>query len=107
MGTNQAFIPAPVLEDRKAFFNFMDFSRLESDLPHLTSQVLVALDVIESQLADGRLFMTGPERGLPTSWPTFRSGCFAATSRKLRHWVAALPRVARLGSAHGPDGSWD
>jgi glutathione S-transferase len=64
MGTNQAFIPAPVLEDRKAFFNFMDFSRLEEDIPHLSTQVLVALDLIEQQLADGRAFLTGPRAGL-------------------------------------------
>ena len=93
MGTNQAFIPAPVLEDRKAFFNFMDFSRLESDLPHLTSQVLVALDVIESQLADGRRFMTGSEPGLADILAYFPLWMLRGNVARTPEWVAELPRL--------------
>ncbi len=64
MGTNQALIPAPVLEDRKAFFNFMDFANLEADLPHLYSQVAVSLDLVDRQLESGRDFLSGDAPGL-------------------------------------------
>jgi hypothetical protein len=64
MGTNQALIPAPVLEDRKAFFNFMDFANLEADLPHLYSQVALSLDLVDRQLEDGRDYLGGDAPGL-------------------------------------------
>lgn len=106
MGTNQAFIPAPVLEDRKAFFNFMDFSRLESDLPHLSTQVLVALDLIEAQLADGRPFMTGPEPGLADILAYFPLWMLRGNVARTPEWVASLPNllaweVRMAGVGHG------
>lgn len=59
MGLNKALIPAEVIEDRKSFFNFMDFDRLEADLPHLFTQFRAHLDLIERMLADGRDFVLG------------------------------------------------
>jgi glutathione S-transferase len=101
MGTNQALIPAPVLDDRKAFFNFMDFSRLESDIPHLSTQVLVALDLIETQLADGRPFMTGPQPGLADILAYFPLWMLRGNVAKTPEWVATLPCLlaweARMG----------
>lgn len=61
MGLNKAFIPKEVIEDRKSFFNFMDFDRLESDIPHLYTQFRAGLDLVESMLADGRPFVLGSE----------------------------------------------
>ncbi len=57
-------IPEPVLKDRKAFFNFMDFDRLDEDVPHLYSQLLAHVELLEEQLADGRDFLFGSAPGL-------------------------------------------
>jgi glutathione S-transferase len=62
MGLNRAAIPREVIEDRKTFFTFMDFGRLEADLPHLFTQFRANLDLVEQMLADGRphLLRAGP-----------------------------------------------
>jgi glutathione S-transferase len=59
MGLNRAAIPPEVIEDRKRFFTFMDFGRLESDLPHLFTQFRAQLDLVEQMLADGRSWLLG------------------------------------------------
>lgn len=61
MGLNKSMIPAEVIEDRKGFFNFMDFDRLESDVGHMTTQFRANLDLVEQMLADGRPFVLGDE----------------------------------------------
>lgn len=61
MGLNKAFIPKAVIDDRKSFFNFMDFDRLESDIPHLYTQFRANLELVELMLADGRPFVLGRE----------------------------------------------
>lgn len=58
MGTNPE-IPEPLLADRKAFFNFMDFSTLEENLPHLYGQLRSHASLVERQLADGRNYLLG------------------------------------------------
>ena len=63
MGTNLALLPAPLLEDRKAFFNFMDFSRLAEDVPHMYTQLRSQLEVLEQMLGDGRLYVSGTTPG--------------------------------------------
>ncbi len=60
MGLNVAMIPREVIEDRKGFFNFMDFDRLESDTPQLFTQFRANLAIVERMLADGRSFVLGP-----------------------------------------------
>lgn len=60
MGLNVAMIPKEVIEDRKSFFNFMDFDRLEADTPHLFTQFRANLALVEQMLADGRDFVLGP-----------------------------------------------
>jgi glutathione S-transferase len=52
-------VPSAVIEDRKRFFNFMNFDRLEQDLPHLTTQLIGHLDLVEQNLGDGRAFYLG------------------------------------------------
>lgn len=62
MGMNKE-VPEAVIADRKAFFNFMDFSRLDQDAPHLLSQVRANAALIDQQLADGRSFLLGDRPG--------------------------------------------
>jgi glutathione S-transferase len=64
MGTNRQGLPQAVIDDRKAFFNFMDFDRLESDLGHLATQLRAQADLVDQQLADGRDFLLGAELSL-------------------------------------------
>ncbi|MGI9229221.1 MAG: glutathione S-transferase family protein [Gammaproteobacteria bacterium] len=63
MGVNEE-IPEPVLQDRKAFFNFMDFDTLTDNIPHLYSQLLAHVALVEEQLGDGRDYLFGAEPGL-------------------------------------------
>lgn len=58
MGTNQE-IPEPLLEDRKAFFNFMDFDTLPTSLPHLYGQLRAHTALVDRQLSDGRPYLLG------------------------------------------------
>jgi len=58
MGTNAA-LPDNLLEDRRAFFNFLDFDTLAQQLPHLYSQFRAQLQLLERMLDDGRRFLLG------------------------------------------------
>lgn len=62
MGTNDA-LPEDILADRRAFFNFLDFSTLEAQLPHLNAQFRAQLQLVEDMLADGRSFLLGEQAG--------------------------------------------
>ena len=59
MALNQAVIPKEVIDDRKGFFNFMDFDRLEADTPQMLAQFRASLDLVEQMLADGRAYVLG------------------------------------------------
>ncbi len=52
-------IPEPVLADRKAFFEFMDFDELADCGPHMLGQFLAQVEIVEAQLSDGREFFSG------------------------------------------------
>ncbi len=52
-------IPEPVLTDRKAFFEFMDFGELETCAPHMLGQFLAQAALVEDLLADGRHYLLG------------------------------------------------
>ena len=56
-------IPEPILQDRKNFFNFMDFDRMKEEIPHMYTQLLAHMELVEEQLADGRAYFTGDEPG--------------------------------------------
>ncbi len=60
MGLNPD-LPAAILSDRKAFFEFMDFSQLEASIPHLDDQFLSQVVLVETQLGDGRPFWLGDQ----------------------------------------------
>jgi glutathione S-transferase len=62
MGTNSD-LPEEILADRRAFFNFLDFTRLEQELPHLYAQFAGHLHLVESMLADGRPYLLGDQPG--------------------------------------------
>jgi glutathione S-transferase len=62
MGTNPE-LPEPILTDRKAFFNFMDFETLDASLPHFYSQLRGHAALIERQLSDGRDYFLGEGPG--------------------------------------------
>lgn len=63
MGVNEG-LPEDLLADRQAFFNFMDFSCLRDDVPHLYAQLRANADLVEQQLSDGRAFLLGEQPGL-------------------------------------------
>ena len=56
-------IPEPILEDRKNFFNFMDFERMQEEIPHMYTQLLAHMELVEAQLSDGRSYFAGEEPG--------------------------------------------
>jgi len=64
MGLNKRGLPDAVINDRKAFFNFMNFDALERDIPYLTTQLRAQADLIEQQLQDARPFLFGDAAGL-------------------------------------------
>ena len=49
MGENEE-IPEPILEDRKNFFNFMDFDDMASQMPHCYAQFQAQCQLLEDEL---------------------------------------------------------
>lgn len=64
MGLNKRGLPEAIIQDRKAFFNFMDFDVLETEIPHLTTQLRAQADLVDQQLADGRAYVFGDQPDL-------------------------------------------
>ena len=62
MGTNEE-IPAPVLEDRMAFFDFLEDDDLRAPPDHFFSQFSAGLAQLERMLADGRDWLLGDAPG--------------------------------------------
>jgi glutathione S-transferase len=103
MALNLANIDQAVIEDRKQFFNFMDFNRLESDIPHMLTQLRANSALVEEQLADGRNFLLGAEPGwvdVCAYFPTWMSRTFFAQGNeilapyaRLRAWEARLQAI--------------
>jgi glutathione S-transferase len=58
MGTNTA-LPDAIVQDRQAFFSFMNFASLAEDLPHLYAGFRAQLQVLETMLRDRRDFLLG------------------------------------------------
>ena len=58
MGTNPD-LPEAILEDRFAFFDFLDRDRLPQQLPELFAQFRANLQRIEDMLSDGRPWLLG------------------------------------------------
>ena len=106
MGTNRNGLPKAIIDDRKAFFNFMDFDRLEVDIRHLTTQLKAQADLVDQTLADGRPYVLGAAPGLADINAYFpmwmvRSNVAAAASilKDFGHLASWEERVRALG--HG------
>jgi glutathione S-transferase len=81
MALNMQNIDKDVIEDRKQFFNFMDFNKLERDVPHMLTQLRANAALLEEQLADGRTFLLGDSPGwvdICAYFPTWMSRTFFA-----------------------------
>ncbi len=117
MGVNTE-LPEPLLNDRKAFFEFMDFDRLPAELPHLWTQVRARASLVNRQLADGRAFVHGERPGWADICAYFplwmvrmqigvRADAALAPFTHLAPWEA---RVAAIGhgqrSALDADDAW-
>ncbi len=86
MALNMQNIDKAVIEDRKQFFNFMDFNRLEIDVPHMLTQLRANAALIEEQLSDGRTFLLGDEPGwadICAYFPTWMSRTFFAQGSEM------------------------
>jgi glutathione S-transferase len=57
-------LPADFIKDRREFLSFLDFDRLESEIPRFVSQLRGHADLIDQQLGDGRAFLGGEAPGL-------------------------------------------
>ncbi len=62
LGTNEG-LPDDIIEDRSAFFSYLDFSTLQEQLPHLYSQFCAHLHLLDDMLSDGREFLLGGAPG--------------------------------------------
>lgn len=60
---NRDYIPKEVADDRRAYFNFLDFDRFEVDAPHFRSQLRAIARLIDQNLANGRDFLSGSTAG--------------------------------------------
>ncbi len=52
MGENKE-IPEPILDDRKDFFNFMDFDAMDAEMPHCYAQFQAQCQLLEDELLAG------------------------------------------------------
>jgi glutathione S-transferase len=64
MASTQQSLPADFIKDRREFLSFLDFDRLEEEIPRFISQLRAHADLIDQQLGDGRLFLGGEAPGL-------------------------------------------
>ena len=56
---NAEFLPEEVVNDRRAYFTFLDFDRFETDAPHFRSQFRAYARMIETQLGHGKNYLLG------------------------------------------------
>ncbi|MGC6512454.1 MAG: glutathione S-transferase family protein [Parvibaculales bacterium] len=59
MHENAEHLPPEVIEDRRAYFNFLDFDRFGEDAPHFRSQFRAYAALLEEQLAHGQAYLLG------------------------------------------------
>ena len=88
-------VPAAVVNDRKQFFNFMDFGRLEADIPHMLAQLRANADLLELQLADGRDYVLGAAPGwadITSYFPLWMARTFVPPATAI---LAPLTRTAQ------------
>lgn len=92
MGMNPD-LPEPLLKDRKAFFKFMDFDGLEDAIPHLYSQFLAQIDLVEQQFEDGRSYVAGELVGALDILNYFPVWMARGNFPQVDEWMSQFPRV--------------
>ncbi len=105
MGVNTE-LPEPLLKDRKAFFEFMNFDRLGDEIEHLYTQLRAQASLVDRQLADARCFVNGQHPGwadICAYFPLWMARANVAPSGQVLARFTHLPdweaRIAALG--HG------
>ena len=105
-------IPDAVLNDRKAFFEFMDFDRLQESVPHMRAQFLAQMELVEGQLADGRTWLLGDAISVADVLAYFPLWMVrgnvpdsAPLLQRFRHTAAWEARLREIG--HGRPGALD
>jgi glutathione S-transferase len=106
MGLNKSLIPKEVIDDRKGFFNFMDFDRLEADIPHLFTQFRVMLERVNGMLEDGRRYVLGEQiswADINAYFPVWMARTnFGEAARVLNEWPMLLAWEQRMAAVgHG------
>lgn len=79
-------VPEAVIADRKSFFTFMDFSRLEADTPHLFTQMRANAALVDEQLSDGRKYVFGDAPGwadITAYFPVWMARTFIPSSAEV------------------------
>lgn len=61
MHENAEHLPQEVIDDRRDYFNFLDFDRFEQDAPHFRSQFRAYAMMLEMQLGHGQAFLLGEQ----------------------------------------------
>ena len=92
MGMNDA-LPDDILEDRTAFFKFMDFSKLKSELPHLHTQYLAQVALVEAELNDGKAYLAGAAPGAIDIAAYFPIWMGRANIPGIGHWLDQRPSL--------------
>jgi len=59
MHENAENLPQEVIEDRRAYFTFLDFDKFAENAPHFRSQFRAKATLLDAQLADGRPYLLG------------------------------------------------
>ena len=103
-------VPEAVIEDRKSFFAFMDFSRLQQDIPHMSTQLRANAALLEQQLSDGRSYLLGPQPGwadISAYFPLWMARTFVPSSQQLlaanQHTGAWEERMRSIGHGRRTD----
>lgn len=105
MGVNTA-LPEDILRDRKAFFNFLDFTTLQEQLPQLFAQFRAQLQRLGDMLADGRNYLLGEQPGWVDILGYFPLWMYRGNFAHGADLVSGLPQVAAweqriAGIGHG------
>ena len=56
---NAEHLPQDVIDDRRDYFNFLDFDRFEEDAPHFKCQFRAYAGLLEEQLTHGKPYLLG------------------------------------------------
>lgn len=92
MGTNTE-LPEDILEDRREFFDFIDFSTLEQQLPHFYSQFRAELQLVESMLGDRAAYLIGDQPGWADILGFFPLWMARGNIADAEELLQSLPRV--------------